>query len=375
MRASQVCGPPSVCQDTETLRRICPTCPISTTINPSPGPAQEQLTPSPFNSAWSWIDPTGQQALRSRELGPILRAYRHANGQSQEKLAERLGYGKTYISMIETGRRVVHDVASRRHIARVLAIPSHLLGVTDPEDTEFVAMLAFAESTIRLADVARTCGRAAEAVNELWPLVARLEARAAEGHLERATLTVLGKAWISLGVSLGTVLPDERGPALALLVRAAGSAGNPALYRETCRAAANLIERHQDNAILIDPFSWREIQMRALLDLHENAAAIRLAVQNTPTPTPAPQWDVIERITVADVLLTAGDRNSVEPILFAAINAASRHRLPHQIQRISRIAHRIGHRDLYEAARTSIRTACSHPILSSDNQAFTRGQS
>jgi len=37
-----------------------------------------------------------------------------------------------------------------------------------------------------------------------------LEARAAEGHLERATLTVLGQAWVSLGVCLGDLLPDER---------------------------------------------------------------------------------------------------------------------------------------------------------------------
>jgi hypothetical protein len=47
-------------------------------------------------------------------------------------------------------------------------------------------------------------------VNELWPLVARLEARAAEGHLERDTVVLLGRARLALGVSLGTVLPEER---------------------------------------------------------------------------------------------------------------------------------------------------------------------
>ena len=59
-------------------------------------------------------------------------------------------------------------------------------------------MIAFAESTIRLAGLARSAGRAGEAVNELWPLVARLEARAAEGHLEQATLGCWGRrgsAW------------------------------------------------------------------------------------------------------------------------------------------------------------------------------------
>jgi hypothetical protein len=71
-------------------------------------------------------------------------------------------------------------------------------------------MVSFAQAVIRLADLARSAGRAAEAVNELWPLVARLEARAADGHLEPAALRVLGHAWTSLGISLGTILPEER---------------------------------------------------------------------------------------------------------------------------------------------------------------------
>jgi len=69
--------------------------------------------------------------------------------------------------MIETGRRAVHDVPARRHIAQSLAIPPHLLGVTDPCDSEHVAMVSFAQAVIRLADLARAGGRATEAVNEL----------------------------------------------------------------------------------------------------------------------------------------------------------------------------------------------------------------
>jgi hypothetical protein len=98
----------------------------------------------------------------------ILRTYRRLNVLSQEKLATILGYDKTYISMIET----------------------------------------------RLAELARSAGRVTEAINELWPLVTRLEARAAAGQLERATVSVLGEAWVSLGVCLGTAgLPRAtRGP-------------------------------------------------------------------------------------------------------------------------------------------------------------------
>nr|MDQ2876154.1 helix-turn-helix domain-containing protein [Actinomycetota bacterium] len=169
--------------------------------------------------AWAWTSHGAGPALQSRDLGAILRAFRAAHGLSQEQLAARLGYDKTYISMIETGRRAVHDVASRRQIARALPIPAHLLGVTDPLDADFTTMIAFAESVIRLADRTRAGGQAAEAAAELWPLIARLEARARDGTAEPPVLAVLGKAWTSLGVSLGTILPEER---LQLAVRWTG---------------------------------------------------------------------------------------------------------------------------------------------------------
>ena len=72
---------------------------------------------------WDWTDHASRQALRSGDLGAILRAYRRVNGLSQEKLAVVLGYDKTYISMIERGRRAVHDVATRRYIGKTWRYP------------------------------------------------------------------------------------------------------------------------------------------------------------------------------------------------------------------------------------------------------------
>ncbi|MER6790975.1 hypothetical protein [Amycolatopsis mediterranei] len=72
--------------------------------------------------------------------------------------------------------------------------------------------MQFGDSVIRLAEIARQSGWVVEAVNDLWPLAARLEARAAEGRLERETLYLLASARLALGVSLGTVLPEERLP-------------------------------------------------------------------------------------------------------------------------------------------------------------------
>ena len=71
-------------------------------------------------------------------------------------------------------------------------------------------MLAFGTSVIRLAEIARHSGRAAEAVSELWPLITRLEARVAAGYAEPEAMSLLAQARMSLGVALGHLLPDER---------------------------------------------------------------------------------------------------------------------------------------------------------------------
>lgn len=162
------------------------------------------------SALWLWSSPDASRALRTRELGQILRTYRRLNGISQERLAVLLGYDKTYISMIETRRRVINDVGTLRQIAHTLGIPVHALGVTEADDATFAAMMQFAGSVLSLAEIARKSGHASDAVDELWPLVARLESRAAEGLIERESLAVLGQARLSLGVALGTLLPDEK---------------------------------------------------------------------------------------------------------------------------------------------------------------------
>lgn len=199
-----------------TTDTICPTCHATSYCGASPI-VTSRLAPA----VWMWSAPEATTALRSRDLATILRAYRRLNGFSQERLAALLGYDKTYVSMIETRRRVISDVTARRHIARALGLPTHVLGVTDTHDADFAAMIQFGDSTIRLAEIARQAGHAVDAVNELWPLVARLEARAAEGHLERDTLILLAHGRAALGVSLGTVLPEER---LAAAARWTGKA-------------------------------------------------------------------------------------------------------------------------------------------------------
>jgi len=160
-------------------------------------------------ATWLWISDTARAGLASGDLALMIRTYRAATGTSQRRLAELLGYDPTYISMIENGRREISDVTTRLRIARRLGLPAHTLGVTDPDDADFTAMLQFGESTTRLAANARQSGQGAEAVNELWPLVTRLESRVAGGHVEREVMRLLARARAELDVSLGYVLPGS----------------------------------------------------------------------------------------------------------------------------------------------------------------------
>jgi hypothetical protein len=318
--------------------------------------------------------------------------------------------------MIETRRRTISDVATRRHIARALGLPMHVLGVTDNDDADFAAMIQFGDSTIRLAEIARQAGRAVDAVNELWPLVARLEARAAEGHAERDTLILLGHGRAALGVSLGTVLPEERltaaarwtgkalvvaerlgdsaflahalrmhgnelrkadhvraavarlsravvvsddregqGAAFALLARAAGEQGNPDLFDHAIGGYRNLLDNGGGRGMLFNPFTFGEIHLRGLVSTGRAAEAVQIMQNSRPTAAPvAPQWHIIERVTAGQVLLAARQRDGAEEALRTALIAAESHRLPHQIQRTIRAANDGGLTEISASGRAAL---------------------
>jgi len=154
-------------------------------------------------AAASWLAAAWRSKPRA-DLGSLLRAYRNASGMTQQQLADLLGFDRTYISMIECGRRSVTDLGTLAHIASTLAVPPHVLGIAGHDDADFVSMLAFGTSVIRLAEIARHTGRAAEAVSELWPLITRLEARISAGHAEVETMRLLAQARASFGVAHGS---------------------------------------------------------------------------------------------------------------------------------------------------------------------------
>lgn len=374
---------------------ICPTCHASAK-HAAPSVPARRLVPA----VWMWSTREAAAALASRDLATILRIYRRLNGFTQQQLADLLGYDKTYVSMIETGRRSINDVGARRHIAHTLGLPTHVFGVTDGGDADFAAMVQFGDSTIRLAEIARQAGRAVDAVNELWPLIARLEARAAEGHIERDTLVLLGQARVALGVSLGTVLPEERlaaaarwtgkaliiaerlgdpsflahtlrmhgnelrkadripaaiarlsravglstdiegrGTALAFLARAAGEHGERDTFDHAIDRYRDLLDHGNARGMLFNPFTFREIHLRGLLSTGRATDAAQIMQTSHADATPvAPQWHVIERVTAGQVHLAAGNRDGAIDALRTALIAAESHRLPHQVQRTIRAA-------------------------------------
>jgi transcriptional regulator with XRE-family HTH domain len=398
------------------VESVCPTCHASANA-PTPVLPAARLAPA----VWMWSAPEASTALATRDLATILRVYRRLNGLSQEKMAGVLGYDKTYVSMIETGRRTISDVATRRHIARTLGLPAHALGVTDTNDADFAAMLQFGDSTVRLAEIARQSGRAVDAVNELWPLVARLEARAAEGHIERDSLALLGQARVALGVSLGTVLPEERlaaaarwtgkalivaqrlddrvflahtlrmhgnelrkaghvpaavarleqatalsddpagqGTALALLSRAVGELGDSDRFDRAILGYRDLLDQHFGSGLLFNPFTFREIELRGLVATGRAREAVRIIDTAKVDAAPAaPQWHIIERVTSGRVLLEAGDLQSGAVAFRAALRAAEAHRLPHQIQRAIRAAEQGQLHDVVADGKAALQRLCS----------------
>lgn len=339
-----------------------------------------------------------------RELGKLLRGYRHVTGVTQQHVADMLGYDRTYISMIERGRRHVSDRGTLAHIARTLGIPPHVLGIAGPDDASYKAMLAFGTSVVRLAELARYGGRAAEAVNELWPLITRLEARVADGRADPDLMRLLAQARVSFGVALGDLLPEERlataarwtgralrvawdlgdrdllasvlrrhgnelrkaghagagvlrlsqsleiddkparaGSGLILLARAAASAGQADLFDATSAQCVRLLDQVGSQEVLFNAFTVREVRLRGLLATGRPRQAVTLAENFTADEQPpAPQWRVIDRITTADVLASAGEKRTAAEMLTGAVVEAEALRLPHQMQRIIRLAEQPG---------------------------------
>jgi transcriptional regulator with XRE-family HTH domain len=337
-----------------------------------------------------------------RDLAEIFKMYRRANRLSQRQLAALLDFDPSYISLLERRLRRPSDRGTLAHISRRLSIPRHVLGITEDDDGDFAAMVQFADSTIRLAEIARQTGRVTDAVRELWPLVALLEARVCDGRADRDVLVLLAQARLALGAALGNMLPDERlfvaarwtskalslaglagdrtlyartlrmhgnelrkadrcfaavarlshalqlsddpvtrGETLVLLARAAGEVGHTELFDVAIEGCRRLLDSCGWHTPLFNPFSVREVVLRGLMATGRAEVAVAMASgagAGSPDIVVAPQWLVIERVTIGQVLLAGGESAGAAEALRDAVTAAEAYGLPHQIQRAVRVA-------------------------------------
>ena len=346
-------------------------------------------------AALFWASREAQAVIATGDLAAIVKHYRRLTGTSQRRLAAGLGFDHTYISAIENGRRTISQVPELRRIAAHIGIPAYVLGVSDPDNNDFTTLIAFAESAVRLAVLARNTGNPTHAINELWPLVQRLEERVLSYGGELATLTVLAKARMHLGICLGDVLPERqlnvsaqwtrralslaahtnepelhttamrahgnelrkagatikaveqlqhaaaRGsqPATFIaLARAAAESGNELLFAETLTELQNTMETTAHTPLFNELVCW-EVETRGLLRTHQINRLTTLVDKAPTLANAAPQWKIIAAITTADALHALGSSDTAD-ILATAITDAQQHRLPHQLQRAARTAAR-----------------------------------
>ncbi|MCC3762593.1 helix-turn-helix domain-containing protein [Glycomyces sp. TRM65418] len=374
-----------------------------------PGTSASRITILP------WLRPDAQAALATGHLSRILTAWRKITGATQAEVANDLGYTDSYISQIEHSRRDITNVGERRRIAEYLGIAPHVLGVTDQEDADYRGMLAFGESTLRLAGIARNAGRPAAALNELWPLVLRLEDRVQRGHVEPAMISLLARARSALGVYLGDILPVQalsisaqwtgralqltehladadlhaqalrshgnelrkagdldgavrrlrqsaaiagdgmRPTVLVALARAAADAGADDLFDTTVTDAQQLAAIAAPSPLFNEEIV-AEVRLRGLLHLgRRSEAANALWRQSERAPNSAPQWQAIALITTCEALAATGETADAARLLPEAITAARACRLPQQIQRVIRVATGVrGLEDIAEEGRHTL---------------------
>ncbi|WP_425472308.1 hypothetical protein [Streptomyces cyaneus] len=104
----------------------------------------------------------------------------------------------------------------------------------------------------------------------------------------------------------------------------------------------NRLLEETEHTLLFNPYALHEIRLPGLMATGRTDIAVQLVEQGSPIPTTtvAPQWRVIELITVAQVRLAAYDCGGAVQSLHTAVDEAVRQCLPHQLQRIARAAHR-----------------------------------
>jgi transcriptional regulator with XRE-family HTH domain len=336
-------------------------------------------------------------------LAEVLRKYRRAHGLSQAALGAMLNVDQSYISLVETGRREITDVHFLKRIVDRLGIKPFQIGLPTEvfAETADLDVLQFARSIISLAITARNSGHPEQTIQELHPLLVRLDAQLQERPSDTALLMTIAEGKTALGTALGDLLPDERlheatgelCAALDIVNRTQGHSpslkadllkkiGNEKRKQGLHAEAAPLLER----ALAIDPHHGRrgsaalclarlranqhdqrgfasavreamvcmdrvdsvspvfnqiainEVRLRGAMQLgHLKGAAEIERLSGEVAVGLAPHWSVIRETTIAEAWISVGNRAEGIHHAHLAIAGALRCKLPRQATRVARV--------------------------------------
>ncbi|HYU76950.1 MAG TPA: helix-turn-helix transcriptional regulator [Ktedonobacteraceae bacterium] len=351
--------------------------------------------------------------LRLSDVGQALKNYRSIHQLTQRDLASLLEFDQSYISKLENGQGL-RDSATLRHIAQRLSISGSSLGILSEElqYAQSPEIIDTASSVIRLSQTVRESGRAEAAVNELWPLILRLETQQVQDNGNPRLLLTLASAQATLGIILGDLLPEEnlwisvhffkkavaiadehgdalfksevyrgcgnelrkhkhyteavsyleqafflapdamsKGMAAALLARTYGEMGDQENFLDAIGSVLYAQEKVDSFTPTFNPVTIYEVRVRGLLNVGQMNAQLSLLEQDTThffAVPIAPQWHVISQLTRAEAMFHIGRVDEGLANLKTALIGAELCRLPHQVQRAIRAVQTV---EAYSPAR------------------------
>ncbi|MEV6431763.1 hypothetical protein [Nocardia sp. NPDC051463] len=148
--------------------------------------------------------------------------------------------------------------------------------------------------------------------------------------------------------------PADLGGSLAFLCRATGELGHADKFDAALLEYRRLLDRNAGSGLLFQPFTLREIELRGLLGIGRVAEAGQLVSVSVGTPS-APQWRIIERVTTGEVFVAINQPADAANAFADAIESAEHHRLPHQIQRTIRATMKADMRGLTAEAQAALK--------------------
>jgi transcriptional regulator with XRE-family HTH domain len=152
----------------------------------------------------------------ARAFGELVRAFREQRGWTQQQLADRWGFSREYVSLIELGKRKLYGEEQVLRLAEILEIPLERLaaigkyvpqrlpahgGKGDPDDLLLDALLEPARSTVKLSWLVWYANGDNSVVRDLADIVTRLESAVRErrGRLHGIALEILAYAHEMMG--------------------------------------------------------------------------------------------------------------------------------------------------------------------------------